>query len=83
MAKPRKKLPEKTVDISCAKCRTVLFKYHKGGKGALIKCFNARIAQDATQGDGRCPNCGSEFAREAMIRGAPAWKIAGGKVVVK
>ncbi|WP_172563030.1 hypothetical protein [Vibrio furnissii] len=83
MAKPRKKLPEKTVDIFCAKCRTVLFKYHKGGKGALIKCFKARIAQDATQGDGRCPNCESEFAREAMIRGAPAWKISGGKVVVK
>ncbi|MCG6390293.1 hypothetical protein K6U51_07860 [Vibrio fluvialis] len=83
MAKPRKKLPEKVVDIYCAKCRTLLLKYHKGGKGALVKCFKERIAQDFTSGDGRCPNCGSEFARDAMVRGTPALKMLGGKVMMK
>lgn len=83
MAKPRKKLPQKTVDILCSKCRTQLLKYHKGGKGALVKCFKERISQDFTLSEGVCPQCGSEFARPALIRGTPALKIAGGKVMIK
>lgn len=49
MAKPNKKQPTKTVDIYCSKCKTQLFKYRKGGKGALVKCFKERIVDDFTQ----------------------------------
>jgi hypothetical protein len=48
MAKPNKKGPSKTVDIYCVKCKTQLYKYRKGGKGALVKCFKERISQDFT-----------------------------------
>lgn len=80
MAKPRKKAPEKTVKIYCTNCRAFLYKYRKGGNGALVKCFHERIVEDATDGKLQCPGCGQDFARETMIRGAPANKMIGGKV---
>lgn len=80
MAKPNKKGPTRTVDIFCSKCKTRLFKYRKGGKGALIKCFKERIAEDYTQLSCTCPQCYQVFARETLIRGTPALKIVGGKV---
>ncbi|AUI88185.1 hypothetical protein BS333_17655 [Vibrio azureus] len=83
MAKPNKKQPSKTVVISCSKCKAVLFKYRKGGKGALVKCFKERITQDFTLTACFCPNCSQEFARETLIRGTPAYKIIGGKVTMK
>ena len=83
MAKPNKKLPEKAVDIYCAKCRTPLFRYRKGGKGALVKCFVERIVADYTEVTCQCPGCGISFARETLIRGVPAYKIIGGKVTHK
>jgi len=83
MAKPNKKLPDKSVDIYCGKCRQQLFKYRKGGKGSLVKCFKERITQDYTLEPCICPNCQSQFARETIIRGAPAYKIIGGKVTMK
>ncbi|RWU09649.1 hypothetical protein EGC76_08465 [Pseudidiomarina gelatinasegens] len=83
MAKPRKKPPLRTVQVSCSKCRAALYKYRKGGKGALVKCFVERIVEDHTQEVGVCPECGQQFARETMIRGAPAYKMIGGKVLMK
>ncbi len=83
MAKPNSKLPSRTVDVSCAKCHTALFKYAKGGKGALVKCFKQRIVSDFTHDSGICPKCATPFARETLIRGAPAYKIIGGKVMSK
>lgn len=83
MAKPRKKQPLRTVQVSCSKCRVPLYKYRKGGKGALVKCFVERIVENHTHEVGICPSCGQEFARETMIRGTPAYKIVGGKVMVK
>ncbi|MGB6138607.1 MAG: hypothetical protein WBG74_18725 [Shewanella sp.] len=83
MAKPNKKGPTRTVDIFCAKCKVPLFKYRKGGKGALIKCFKERIVEDFTQVTCTCPSCGQAFARECLIRGAPALKMIGGKVTFK
>jgi len=83
MAKPNKKGPTKTVDIFCSNCKTQLFKYRKGGKGALIKCFKERISQDFTATPCTCPNCEKTFAREAIIKGTPAYKIIGGKVWFK
>ncbi|WP_022943047.1 hypothetical protein [Psychromonas hadalis] len=83
MAKPNKKGPTKTVDIFCAKCKKQLFKYRKGGKGALVKCFKERISVDLTEVVCTCPNCQAVFAREMLIRGTPAFKMIGGKVFVK
>jgi hypothetical protein len=83
MAKPNKKGPTKTVDIYCTKCKTHLLKYRKGGKGTLVKCFKERISQDFTAIPCTCPGCETVFAREALIKGTPAYKIIGGKVRVK
>lgn len=83
MAKPNKKLPEKSVDIRCSSCKAMLFKYKKGGKGSLIKCFKERIVKDYTEIACTCPNCQSVFAREALVRGTPAYKIIGNKVTCK
>ncbi|MBE0365838.1 hypothetical protein PULV_b0516 [Pseudoalteromonas ulvae UL12] len=80
MAKPNKTGPSKTVDIFCKKCKTPLYKYRKGGKGALVKCFIERISQDYTEQEGVCPGCEQQFARRCLIRGVPALKIMGGKV---
>ena len=83
MAKPNKKGPTKTVDIFCSKCKTPLFKYRKGGKGALVKCFKERIVKDLTETSCQCPHCQNVFARETLIKGTPAFKIIGGKVTFK
>jgi len=83
MSKPNKKMPDKTVTISCSKCRTKLYKYKKGGNGSLIKCFKERITKDYTEQSGICPQCQTTFARDTLIRGVPAFKIIGGKVQVK
>ncbi|KXF80928.1 hypothetical protein [Enterovibrio coralii] len=83
MAKPNKKLPERSVDIHCGKCKALLYKYKKGGKGALVKCFKERIVEDRTSTPCECPECGNVFARETLVRGAPAYKIIGNKAVMK
>lgn len=83
MAKPNKTGPTRTVDIYCSKCKTQLFKYRKGGKGALIKCFKERITADYTNTSGTCPQCEQMFARDTLIRGVPALKIIGNKVRMK
>ncbi|MFS1874446.1 hypothetical protein [Enterovibrio norvegicus] len=83
MAKPNKKGPTRTVDILCAKCKSPLFKYRKGGKGALVKCFKERIVTDFTTTPCECPNCGTVFGRDTLVRGTPAYKIIGGKAVMK
>ena len=83
MAKPNKKQPTKTVAIFCNNCKFQLFKYKKGGKGALVKCFKERIVEDYTQLPCVCPNCDKQFARDTIIRGVPAFKMIGGKVTSK
>ncbi|CAM9432397.1 unnamed protein product [Ectocarpus sp. 4 AP-2014] len=83
MAQPRKKLPERSVNVFCQKCRTQLYKYKKGGKGSLVKCYKERIVEDFTDGKLECPNCGQLFARDTMVHGRPAFKMIGGKVYQK
>lgn len=83
MAKPNKKAPVATVNIYCNNCKTQLFKYQKGGKGALVKCFKQRITKDYTSKPCICPSCGLKFARDTLIRGTPAFKMIGGKVYAK
>lgn len=61
----------------------LLLQYHKNGNGKLVKCWHERIAEDYTNKDLKCPQCGLEFARATMVRGLPANKIIGGKVILK
>lgn len=85
MAAPRKKLPERSVDVIC-KCKTRLFKYKKGGNGSLVKCYVERIVQDFRSEEDqqndvlKCPACRAEFARHALVHGRPAYKMIGGEV---
>ena len=73
----------RTISIHCAGCKTLLYKYYKGGRGGLVKCLVERIAEDYTAGDCTCPQCGQEFARQRMMEGKPAHKIIQGKVFTK
>ena len=73
----------RTIAIFCAKCRTLLYRYRKGGSGGLVKVRPGRIAEDYTDGKLTCPGCGQQFARGATIGGGPAYKIIGGKVFTK
>ncbi len=83
MAKPNKKGPITTVTVICSGCKTKLYKYRKGGKGTLVKCFKERILNNYTTQPCHCPNCHQLFARETLIRGTPAYKIIGGKAHMK
>merc|ERR1712157_293345 len=74
-AQPRKKLPERSVEIFCSACDYKLYKYKKNGKGKLVKCYLERIVEDFTDASGNpleCPQCKRPFARKAMIHGRPA-----------
>lgn len=73
----------RTISIHCAGCRTLLYRYRKGGTGGLVKCYLDRIAEDRTSGDGTCPECGRAFARPIEIAGKPAHKIIRGKVFTR
>ena len=73
----------RTISIHCAKCQTLLYKYHKGGRGGLVKCLVEHIVEDQTAGDLKCPRCQQEFARWQMIGRRPAHKIIQGKVYTR
>lgn len=75
--------PRRNIAIHCAGCRTLLYRYSKGGTGALVKCFLERILEDRTAGDCRCPKCGGEFARPWATSGKPAHKIIGARVFTR
>jgi hypothetical protein len=80
LSQPRKKQPERCVDVFCSRCRTQLYRYRKGGKGSLVKCWEERIAVDYTSIKCVCPKCETLFAKEALVRGRPAFKIIGDRV---
>jgi len=71
------------IDIHCSKCNTSLYKYQKDAPGHLVKCYVDRIIEDYTRGDMKCPSCGQQFARYAIIHNRPSHKIIQGKVYIK
>ena len=79
----KEKVDRRTISIHCAKCRTLLYRYRKGGRGGLVKCIIDRIAVDHTAGDLHCQGCGQQFARPMDLPGQPAHKIIQGKVYTK
>jgi hypothetical protein len=77
------KIDRRTISIYCAKCKTLLYKYRKGGRGGLVKCFVERIVEDRTGGGLTCPQCEQKFARLILIGGCPAHKMIQGKVYTR
>ena len=73
----------RTIAIHCSKCRTLVYRYAKGGTGSLVKCLVERIIEDRTAGDLCCPDCGQTFARPMTVAGRPAHKIIQGKVFTR
>jgi len=78
-----REMTRRTIAIHCSGCRSLLYRYRKGGTGGLVKCFVDRIVEDRTAGDLRCPRCAREFARLKTIGGRPVHWIIGGKVFTR
>jgi len=71
------------IAIHCAKCATPLYRYDKEYGEKLVKCYVHMITKDYTNGDLKCPHCGQQFARHAVIHKKPTHKIIQGKVFVR
>jgi len=76
----------RVLDVRC-RCGQHLFKYYKGGRGRLIKCFLDEIRDDqvglAAQPLGArplCPACGKELGIVRIVRGRPALKLNQGTI---
>jgi hypothetical protein len=73
----------RVIKVEC-RCGQLLFKYHKAGRGRLIKCYLDEIRQDyvgiETGSQPACPACGKELGTIRIIRGRPALKINQGTV---
>ena len=71
----------RTVKVEC-QCGQLLFRYYKGGRGRLIKCFLDLIQDDivglidAPLGDRpTCPECAKQIGLVRIVRGRPALKL--------
>jgi len=87
------KLPEagyvpkgRVIKVQC-RCGRLLFRYYKGGRGRLIKCYLDEIrvdhigAQAAKMGARpNCPACGKAVGIVRMVHGRPALKLNQGTV---
>jgi hypothetical protein len=74
------------VDVDC-QCGQHLFRYAKGGRGRLIKCFLDQIDQDEVGvirapvgARPSCPNCHKDIGIVRIVRGRPALKLNQGAV---
>jgi hypothetical protein len=85
---------DRVITVVC-RCGQPLFKYYKGGRGRLIKCYLDQIRTDHVgihhpglresrdqdpQAPPTCPSCGRSLGRIQIIRGRPALKINQGTV---
>jgi len=68
---------EYIIDVFCSKCRSQIFRYRKEGEGHLMKCYTSNVLRDFTSPENhlQCPECDTQFARNTMIHGRPAYKI--------
>jgi hypothetical protein len=76
----------RVIKVEC-RCGQLLFRYFKGGRGRLIKCYLDEIRKDlvgiADSDLGSrpvCPGCGKELGVIRIVRGRPALKINQGTV---
>ena len=76
----------RVIKVTC-RCGQPLFKYYKGGRGRLIKCFLDLIEKDGVGvvdaplgARPVCPSCGKVLGTVRMVRGRPALKLNQGTV---
>jgi len=76
----------RVVKVEC-QCGQSLFKYFKGGRGRLIKCFLDEIQDDGVGvvnaplgARPTCPGCGKEIGIVRIVRGRPALKLNQGAI---
>ncbi len=76
----------RVIKVEC-RCGQLLFKYYKGGRGRLIKCYLDAIRQDyvgITEEPApprpECPSCGKELGVIMVIRRRLALKLNQGTV---
>jgi hypothetical protein len=76
----------RVIKVEC-RCGQLLFKYYKGGRGRLIKCYLDEIRKDyvgilegATDSPPTCPGCGKVLGAVRIVHGRPALKINQGTV---
>ncbi len=76
----------RVIKVEC-RCGRLLFKYFKGGRGRLIKCYLDEIRKDyvgvsdcPAGARPTCPGCEKEIGIVRMVRGRPALKINQGTV---
>jgi len=76
----------RVIKVEC-RCGYVLFRYFKGGRGRLIKCYldeirkdYAQVAEQPLDAQPTCPVCGKELGTIKMIHGRPALKINQGTI---
>jgi len=76
----------KSINVEC-QCGYLLFKYHKGGHGRLIKCFLDKIIEDnvgvTLLANGErpvCPQCNKALGIIRFVNGKPALKLNQGTI---
>jgi len=76
----------RVIKVEC-QCGQLLFRYYKGGRGRLIKCYFEEIRQDEVGLSGlpggarpTCPGCGKDLGIGRLVHGRPALKINQGTV---
>ncbi|MBN1889303.1 MAG: hypothetical protein JW850_15015 [Thermoflexales bacterium] len=74
------------------RCGYLLFKYFKGGRGRLIKCYldeirkdyggrlRSHVAGQPLEAQPACPACGKALGVVKLIHGLPALKINQGTI---
>ena len=72
------------IKVLCKGCNTLLLRYDKRGRGALVKINPKRVIEDFTIATEpfKCPQCLNIFARPLAIAGISFRKLLGGKVSV-
>ena len=63
--------------IKCASCKSKIFKYHKIGKGQVLRCYKERIKRvykaEIVDNQLKCSKCGNFLGKE--IRNGSAIKM--------
>ena len=74
------------IKVEC-QCGQLLFRYFKGGRGRLIKCYLDQIHDDGVGvinlplcARPTCPACGKAIGIVQMVHGRPALKLNQGAI---
>ena len=78
--------PGRVIKVEC-QCDYLLFKYYKGGRGRLVKCFLDQLTEDNVGIEAlplgtrpTCPTCEKVIGEIRIVRGRPAIKLNQGAI---